>query len=510
MWIEDDIQRDTLALRKIIGNMSRDFTASPHKRVSHIPENKDETNAFFKHFYDSIRSTEFEMYKRLAKDAEKDVSKVTESGLAFQLTEIKNSANDLPHPRLLSELRRQYDSVTRRVRHSAGDDDVDADEEDEKHRFIPYKVYKYIREKSEYCIRFQSKIHGRDISLYFITFPESHISICSAGTGASASSYLCASEIAVYQLYAYKVFIWISMITSIAEKACSEQSLDVYFYMTPFKKTRPEPRATGKDAILSAIHVNTGVTRSCETRGEIVVYRTEEWFKVFVHESMHNFNMDFTDVELHPANEQLRKTFCIPHNDILLFESYTETWARIINTMFDAYFQDSASSSHSGDNHAKFIRAVRENLTVNALFYANQAVKVLDFMELKYADILVGPQGDTAVCRKRYTENTNVYAYYIIGGILSVYALPFLSWCIKYNRTRANSVYMTPAPRAYISRIRFSREHLSEFIEFISGMARDPLFLSMVSYIEKNGGGGGGGASSTSTAIMKKTMRMTL
>jgi len=229
---------------------------------------------------------------------------------------------------------------------------------------------------------------------------------------------------------------------------------------------------------------------------------------------MHNFNMDFTDVELHPANEQLRKTFCIPHNDILIFETYTETWARIINIMFDAYFKDSASasasssSSHSGDNHAKFIRAVRENLTVNALFYANQAVKVLDFMELKYADILVGPQGATAVCRKRYTENTNVYAYYILGGILSVYALPFLSWCIKYNRTRANSVYMTPAPRAYISRIRFSREHLAEFIEFISGMARDPLFLSMVSYIEKNGGGVG--ASATSTAIMKKTMRMTL
>jgi len=503
MWIEDDIQRDSAVLRKIVGNMSRDFVASS----SRIPENKEETNTFFKHFYDSIRSTEFEMYKQLAKDAEKDVSKVTETGLAFQLTEIKNSANDLPHPRLLSEIRRHYDSVTRRS--SAAADDAD---DDGPHRFVPYKVYTYIREKSEYCIRFQSRIHGRDISLYFITFPESNISICSArnGTGVNASSYLCATEIAVYQLYAYKVFIWLSMITSIASKACSEQSLDVYFYMTPFKKTRPEPHATGNASpILSAIHVNTGVTRNCETRGEIVVYRAEEWFKVFVHESMHNFDMDFTNLELHEANEQLRKTFCIPHNDILLYESYTETWARIINTMFETYFQDASASASAPRSSAQFIRAVRENLTVNAMFYANQAVKVLDILDLKYADILVGPKGDTMVCRKRYTEKTNVYAYYIIGGILSVYALPFLSWCIKYNRARTNFVYMTPAPRAYISRIRFSREHMFEFIELISGMARDPLFLSMVSYIEKNGAASGSGSASGS-AIMKRTMRMTI
>ena len=162
--------------------------------------------------------------------------------------------------------------------------------------------------------------------------------------------------------------MWLSLVTSLADKDCSEKSLNVYFYMTPFKKQRPND-----DAILSAIHVNTGLTRNCETHGEIVVYRTEEWFKVFIHESMHNFNMDFIDLDLRGANEQLRRTFCIPHDDILLFETYTETWARIINTMFDTYH---VTMKHKGvaATRTHFIHTVREKLTTNAVFYAYQEI----------------------------------------------------------------------------------------------------------------------------------------
>jgi hypothetical protein len=297
-------------------------------------------------------------------------------------------------------------------------------------------------------------------------------------------------------MYAYKVMTWLSIVTSMSDKECSEKSLNVYFYMTPFKKQRPEPHALGDAAILSAIHVNTGLTRNCETHGEIVVYRTEEWFKVFVHESMHNFNMDFIDQDLRAANEQLRRTFCIPHDDILLFETYTETWARIINTMFSIYFQENASSSS-----AHFIRAVREKITENAVFYAVQMVKVLDIMELRYAHITIQSPENIAVCRKQYAEDTNVYAYYILGGILSVYALPFLSWCCETNRGRGGA-------------IRFSRNGgvISSFVDFISRAARDPVVLSMVALIEKKGvvGGAPSPLLRPYSSTVYKTMRMTM
>jgi hypothetical protein len=289
------------------------------------------------------------------------------------------------------------------------------------------------------------------------------------------------------------VFVWLSLVTDMADKECSEKSLNVYFYMTPFKKRRPATTASGDHAILSAIHVNTGLTRNCETHGEIVVYRAEEWFKVFIHESMHNFNMDFIDLDLRTANQQLRRVFCIPHDDLLLFETYTEVWARIIHTIFQVYF---ASSSSSSSSQAHFIRSVREKLASNTLFYAYQAVKVLHVMNLKYANITILSAENTEVCRKRYAEDTNVYAYYILGGILSVYALPFLSWCCENNHSR-------------VSAIRFSRQsgNLTKFVDFICSAARDPVMLSLVAFIEKMNANA---TISTISTTTRMTMRMTI
>lgn len=489
MWIEEELHKESSGIQRAIQLLTRDYhTQLPRSIRSHIPENKEKTNDFLDHFYDRLRYAEFEVYHKMADGAaaDTDAHSVEPIRPAFELTEIKNAANDLPHPRILSELQRAYD--IRRRGNGAQAPAADGDDD----RYIPYKVYAYIREKSEYCIKFQSNIHGRVISLYFITFPESHITVCNKKRNGGA---ICASEIAVYQLYAYKVFIWLSLVTSLADKECSGKGLNVYFYMTPFKKQRPVD-----DAILSAIHVNTGLTRNCETHGEIVVYRAEEWFKVFVHESMHNFNMDFIDLELRDANEQLRRTFCIPHDDILLFETYTETWARIINTMFYTYFQEDTEMGGrtAAATRTHFIRTVREKLTTNALFYAYQAVKVLEIMGLKYANITIQSDENIDVCRKRYAEDTNVYAYYILGGILSVYALPFISWCCENNHGRGRSA-------SGIGAVRFSQEtsNLTHFVDFISNAARDPVILSAISFIENTSSG------QKNTALVKKTLRMT-
>ena len=476
MWIEDELTKNSADIRCSITNLSRDYISKIDKTLrSHIRENKQNTTHFFMNFYESLRQSEYELYKQFGlSDANKDIAK----NLPYEFTEIHNSANDLPHPRILAELQRTYD---RRVRHNS-------EPENENNRYIPDKVYSYIREKSEYCIRFQANLRGRVVRLYFITFPESHIAVCSSmkhrgSASSSSASYLCSAEIEQYQRHAYKVFCWLSIVSQWATKECSEK-LDVYFYMTPFKKERPISRhgGSGETEVLSAIHVNTGLTRNCEAHGEIIVYRTEEWFKVFIHESMHNFNMDFIDIDLREANERLRKVFCIPHDDVLLFESYTEAWARNIKIMIDAYFQN---------DRTQFIYSVREKMTSNALFHIYQMVKVLDIMNLKYSQITVLTPDNLNVCRKQYAEETNVYAYYIFGGILSAYALPFICWCCDHN------------PGSAI-RFRKTSKNLFEFTDFICNAARDPALLSIVDYIEKSG------AVVTTQSVLTKTMRMTI
>jgi hypothetical protein len=484
MWIEDELKKDAEHIQHSIHELSRGYT-SKNVRRTHIRENKENTTRFFMNFYEYIRRAEYEIYKQFSVlNKEPQYS----ADLTYDLSEVRNSSNDLPHPRLLSELRHEYERRSTAHRR----DDTDDDDEMSKHRYIPYKIYCYIREKSEYCIRFQHTIRGRLFTLYFITFPESHISVCKTGAAPTAAAAIhgpCAYEIAVYQLYAYKVFIWLSIVSNMSDVECSEK-LDIYFYMTPFKKERPSSSSTAsarKHAILSAIHVNTGLTRNCERHGEIVVYRAEEWFKVFVHESIHNFNIDFIDFDLRGANMRLRESFCIPHDDILLFEAYTESWARIINIMMLTYF------SESEYDRVNFIRVVREKLTQNAFFHVYQMVKALDVMELKYAQITVLTPENMAVCRKRYAEDTNVYAYYIFGGILSAYALPFICWCCDHNTSS-------------VIRFKQTDKNLRDFTDLICDASRDSTLVDIVRYIEE----ASSSSSSSSSSVLKKTMRMTL
>jgi len=475
MWIENELKKDVEHIQYSINALSN----SCHSKLvqssirSRVKEN---TMRFFTHFYELIRKAEYDIYKRFA--ALNEGKRNGNEELTYDMNEVRNSLNDLPHPRILSDLYQEY---ARDVGHHHSSNHKEGKDDAVKHRFIPYKIYCYIQEKSEYCIRFQQTIRGRLFTLYFITFPESHVSLCNK---LSAASFLCKSEIAVYQLYAYKVFLWLSIVSQMSDNTCSEK-LDIYFYMTPFKKLKPSTSLDHDNHadILSAIHVNTGLTRNCERHGEVVVYRAEEWFKVFIHETIHNFNIDFIDSDLFEANSRLRESFCIPHGDVLLFEAYTETWARIINIMFNTYFEN---------DRANFMRVVREKLIGNAFFHLYQLVKVLDVMDLKYSHITVLTPENKNICQKRYAEDTNVYAYYIFGGILSANALSFISWCCDHNN-------------ASVIRFKQTDKNLREFTDLICDASRDSNVLSMIEYIER---------SSSSNAdvhpILKKTMRMTL
>ena len=100
MWIEDEIQKDVIGLQKTMQDLRRDYTAQlPRSIRSHIPEKKELTTDFFNTFYDKLRNAEYEMYQIFTKDVNKPKdpiqSETCETKLAYHITEIKNSANDL-------------------------------------------------------------------------------------------------------------------------------------------------------------------------------------------------------------------------------------------------------------------------------------------------------------------------------------------------------------------------------------------------------------------------------
>ena len=146
------------------------------------------------------------------------------------------------------------------------------------------------------------------------------------------------------------------------------------FFLCDAPKYLPKPRG-----VLGQDNVNTGYSEPCHS---LVVYRQQEWFKVFIHESFHYLGLDKGVAEKIHLD-----MFTIP-NVVSLREAFCETWARIIQS----------------DMMGVPIEKERRHSVRNM-------VRTLRHMGLRYTD-LWEEKG------RAYVENTNVFAYVILSAVL--------------------------------------------------------------------------------------------
>jgi hypothetical protein len=222
--------------------------------------------------------------------------------------------------------------------------------------------------------------------------------------------------------YAHLVYSWLSVLHSKLSSKCSNR-LDIYIYMTNFKKEL----GRGGD-VLDAINVNTGLTTSCPTdSGFIIIYRREEWFKVFIHESFHSFGLDLSTMNCEPSNEKIRRLFGIKHTEVNIYEAHVEFWATIIHTMFVMAAHNTAFSQF------------KRMIGVEIAHSTRQVAKILKYMGLTYADLL---RGDGSAAAK-YMEKTNVFSYYILKTILLCHYAEFIKLCGEWTCAEApNELYL--------------------------------------------------------------------
>ena len=199
------------------------------------------------------------------------------------------------------------------------------------------------------------------------------------------------------------MFKWLTMIVDMSKlPANCAQTTTIYCYLTPFKKTLP-PKS---GEFLSYDNANSAVTTSCSASNEICIFREEELFKVFIHETFHAFNLDFS---LHMRDSHVLKMKQLYHikSDFNIYETYAETWAEIMNIVF-----------LSGD-----VSVVNKMLQAEVAFSLHQMNKVLAYMGLDYADLVNG------VAYVKYKEETNVFCYYVLKTVMLFYASDFIEFC---------------------------------------------------------------------------------
>ena len=253
------------------------------------------------------------------------------------------------------------------------------------------------------------------------------------------------------------ILIIIHLLLSCSLKSCSTE-IDVNFIFTDAKKVLP---SSDMD-ILGPLHMNSGFATRCVPRGSIVIYRKEEWFKLLIHEGFHYFGLDSILDNAH-LSKKVADLFQVDVS-ILIPEAYVETWARILNCYVTGFYFTRGKSSF-----AEFKRYSTFFLELERTYSCFQLVKILAFMGISYKD-LVSEGKIHEIKRKMYRENTNVFAYIVLAGMLMNNYQEFMRWCSTNN---SNMLRFT------------SRYKLESFYELIVESSQSRLLLSMIQLMKK-------------------------
>jgi len=270
---------------------------------------------------------------------------------------------------------------------------------------FPEPIRKHIDEMiiSEICYSFS--LYDREIKVYFMV-ENDNIEL----------------ELDRYNNYVETIFMWLHVLNIYSSPACVK-TLSIYLYFTSLEKHLPSSNIY----VLDENHVNTAFTTTCPSDSEIIVFRKEEWFKVLVHETFHNFGLDFSGMNNDNIRNCILNIFDVDSR-VDAFEAYTEFWAEIMNALFCSFY-----SLKFKQNTDEFLSNVEFYINFERTYTFFQLVKTLQFMGLKYKDLYSKTEQSKINRENLYKEKTNVFSYYVIKAILMNNYQSFLGWCKKNN-----------------------------------------------------------------------------
>jgi hypothetical protein len=305
---------------------------------------------------------------------------------------------------------------------------------------FPEQIRKHIDELSLYELTYDFSLFDRRIKLHFVLED--------------------ANVIEKYDKYVESIVMWMYILNEYGSKTCSS-NFCVYFYLTSLEKKVPEANID----ILDRIHINTAFTTTCPRDSEIVIFRKEEWFKVFIHETFHNFALDFSDMNTEDCRKKMLSIFDV-NSEVNLYESYTEFWAEIMNALFCSFFM-----LRNKSDIAQFLVYSNYFISLERNYSFFQLVKTLQFMNLSYKNLYSKTKKDSIIRSTFYKEKTSVLAYYVIKTILMNNYQSFLSWCSINN----------------LSLIQFKKttNNLNEFCNFIQNNYKSKLMIENIKSSEK-------------------------
>ena len=209
-----------------------------------------------------------------------------------------------------------------------------------------------------------------------------------------------------------KMLLVLQLIIAISKNE-TRNGQHVTFFLTPFKKKLN----LNNNVILGAVNVNSGFTYPYLVNGVTFIYRKEEFFKVFIHESIHYYGIDKALHKQLNSNINYNKfinLFNIRAQDIAnigINEGLTEYWTFIIYLI--------ALSYKKSITLANFIYEFERLYRLELLHIIFQIVKILNYNKLTYTQFLINSSANSSNnSSNKYKETSHIFSYYIVKTLL--------------------------------------------------------------------------------------------
>lgn len=321
-------------------------------------------------------------------------------------------------------------------------------------RFMSENIKEYIDLYGNNQITFRCTIFGKKISISFMLFSNNDL-----------------NKLHVYQKYAEYMYAWLYICGKYSSKICAN-TLHIYIYHTPFKKKTIKM----KTEIFGPEHINSAYTTSCVENGEIIIFRKEEWFKVFIHETFHVFGFDFSSYQYKELVEFVRNIFPI-NSEFYIIDAYCETWARTINCAFASFL-----SLKIDENVSKFLIHMDMLIEVEKIYSVIQLINVLKHMGIQYQNLYKNDEKSVLLRNTMYREKTHVFCYYILTGIFMNDIQGFLSWCMFNNTINHNKLKNMDS--SFI-KFNYTLQNIYDFGIYIKKIYKSKKLLNNINVIEK-------------------------
>ncbi len=198
-------------------------------------------------------------------------------------------------------------------------------------------------------------------------------------------------------------------------------------YLTNFKKN------IGSNNIIDVQNINTGVCYFNDINRKVVIYRSEEYIKVFIHEFLHSCHIDKYLHDNTNTNIYEKFNFDYKKTKINLSETYTEFWCNIIYiSIFSYNYLENSSKNITINNYINIFDKLMEK---QIYFSILQSVKILNIHNIKYLHTISN-------INHNYSETTHALSYYYFKSLLLFKYKNVMNICeeniIANERTKEN------------------------------------------------------------------------